>query len=168
FSRQGIPPTAGSFFNIGSGPTLIGSSQSGIAPGQNWIRVDGVGAGTYSLDLRYDLDGGSFDGWNDGISYLVAARNPDGGWGLTKGDPSGVFATARVLASLDDFRNHFSSSVVTREGAQYLAGLANPDGGFGEPESSVAVTADAYQALSAFLPAHPARTAALDFLTSRQ
>ncbi len=168
FSRQGIPPTAGSFFSVGSGPTLITANQSGLGPGQTWVRVDGVASGTYSLDLRYEIDGESFDGWNDGLAYLIAAQNPDGGWGLAKGATSSVFVTARVLAALDDFRAHFASSVVTRQGAQYLAAQANPDGGFGTPGSTVAVTADAYQALSAFLPTHASRAAALNFLLNRQ
>ena len=168
FSRDGIPPTSGSFFSITNGPSLISASQSGIGPGQTWIRVDGAANGSYSLDLRYDLDGESFNAWKEGLDYLIASQNPDGGWGLFKGEPSSTFITAQVLAALDDFRLHFSAPTVTQQAAQLLASQANADGGYGNPSSHVATTADAYQALSAFLPNHSARANAYNFLIARQ
>lgn len=168
FSRTGIPQTGGSSLRVNSGPTVITSQQSGLRGGQNWVRVNGVAAGSYNLDVRYHIDGVAADAWAEGLAYLAAAQSDGGGWGLARGMPDSVFITARVLASLDDFRDHFVSSKIGREGALHLVTLANPDGGFGEPASSVAVTADAYQALSAFLPQHPARAAALGFLLAEQ
>jgi hypothetical protein len=168
FSNSGIPENSQAFFRVTTGPNIIGSQQSGLRGGQNWIRVTGLAAGTYTVDIRYQIEGEFADAWAEGLAYLESSQNESGGWGLAREMPDSVFVTARVLAALDDFREHFASSIITRNGALHLAALANPDGGFGEPVSSVAVTADAYQALSAFLPQHPARAAALAYLLAKQ
>ena len=157
-SHTGPPTLADPYFRITATPVNLNVTAAG--PGRNFLRVDGLGTGSFGISVGYET--AAFDGeaWSEGLAYLLACQNPDGGWGLQKGESSCVFATTAVLAAIDDSRNGFASSTVLNNGAAWLASQQNPDGGFGEPRSTVPETAAAYQALSAHnLAGAPATTA---------
>jgi hypothetical protein len=146
-SQAGPPSLSGPYFRITSAPVNLNVTAAG--PGRNYLRVDGLGTGTFGISVSFESAAVDGAAWSEGLGYLLACQNPDGGWGLQKGEDSNVFATTAALAALDDCRAGFVSSTVLDTGAAWLASRQNPDGGFGEPASTVMETAAAYQALSA-------------------
>jgi hypothetical protein len=155
--KPGTPPTLyDSYYLINSPESL---NNLAFLPGTNYIRIDGVVAGSYSLQVSYAVNG--FDALKP-INYLTAARNADGGWGLGKGAESNTFMTAMVLLALEQYDTFFDLASATTSGATWLASHQNADGGFGEGGSSVHETALAYLALlqqnPASIPAGSART----------
>lgn len=161
-SRTGPPTLADPYFRISSAPANLNLTTAG--PGRNYVRIDGVTNATYGLSASYatsQFDGAAFA---EGLGYLIAAQNVDGGWGLQKGEASNVFVTAAVLAGLEDCRGAFVSPTVFNNGVTWLVSQQNGDGGFGKPTSSIPVTADAYQALSAWNLGHAATVAAKNYI----
>lgn len=146
-SNTGPPSLSAPYFRITSAPVNLNLTAAG--PGRNYLRVDGLGTGTFGISVSFESALADGAAWSEGLAYLLACQNPDGGWGLQKGEDSIVFATTAALAALDDCRTGFISSTVLNNGAAWLAARQNPDGGFGEPASTVMETAAAYQALSA-------------------
>ncbi len=170
FATDGPPDASAPTYTIQPGATNS-LPADGFDRRQLWISVSTTAPGTaavFGLRLRFDGENELGVPFFDGLDYLLAAQNPDGGWGLHVGDTSNPYLTARVLAAFDALREHFKAPAATTAGANFLATLPNPDGGFGTGGSDVATTAFAYHALSAFAPASPARAAARTYLLSQQ
>ncbi len=165
-SQNGPPTVSDPFFTINSAPVNL--TANGTGPGVNYLRIDGLGSGTYGIEIVCQTQVVDADAWSGGLNYLLAARNPDGGWGLQKGDSSSMFVTSMVAAALDEFRPALISSTLFGETAAWLAARQNGDGGFGTPVSSTTSTALAYRGLSAVNLNSPAAIAAKNYLISTQ
>ncbi len=80
-----------------------------------------------------------------GISYLLAAQNPDGGWSNFPGGASRTLVTTEVVRAFERAgrRDALPSSVFS-----WFGGRQNADGGLGDSPSTVHGTANALEALS--------------------
>ncbi len=170
FSNTGPPTASDPTYTINPGITNSLPADS-FTRREAWISVRSTStttAAVFTLSLRFDSPVQSGAAFFEGLDYLLAAQNTDGGWGLQVGDDSSPYLTARVLTLFDHLRDHFRAPVAAANGAAYLVAQANPDGGFGSDGSDVATTAFAYHALSAFASLSPARTSARSYLLAQQ
>ncbi|MEM9080428.1 MAG: thrombospondin type 3 repeat-containing protein [Verrucomicrobiota bacterium] len=169
FSRSTIPTSSDPFFTIPSGITQTNLSLNESSPGQLWVQIEGTTTGSYGLEVAFATSNYPDNtSWSRALKYLVETQNPDGGWGISTGEPSSIFLTARTLAALDCARDHFQSNSLGLQGSNYLINNSNPDGSFGAETNKVSTTADAYQALMAWQPTSGASSAALSFLLNAQ
>lgn len=84
------------------------------------------------------------------LSYLVAAQNPDGGWGCVRGGSSDVSCSADALAALAAYREQFVLDTSITRARTFLLGQVNTDGSIGMGVADpVYVTALAVRALVA-------------------
>ena len=147
----------------------------GIPPqeGMYTLRVESIAGGpnTYSLEARF-LDGDSFDVSlvTRALSYLGFGQNPDGSWGVSRGEDGSLMVTAEVVRTLAAEGGRYAPAEALDAAADWLQGLQNPDGGFGSQPgvSTVYETALAALAISAADPSSPALDPAKGFLLGNQ
>lgn len=92
----------------------------------------------YSLEARFTrADGFDVSRLTTPITYLGLAQNPDGGWGIARGEDSNLMITTEVLQTLLSFGTAFAPASALQRGVDWLeVNRHNPDGGFGSDGTS--------------------------------
>ncbi len=146
----------------------------GIETGQYTLTLSSLlgSPNTYSLEARF-IDAGGFDVGRitRALSYLGFAQNPDGGFGVARGEDSQTLATLHALMTLQAHREFFDPDSAIANGVNWLLNTRrNPDGGFGgDPgTSTVDETALAAFLLQSVAPTSPELGAARAVLATTQ
>ncbi|MFV9507725.1 MAG: prenyltransferase/squalene oxidase repeat-containing protein [Oscillochloridaceae bacterium umkhey_bin13] len=140
------------------------------APEGGWGAAPGYNSDSLNTALALEalraagMSGGTLP---NGVAYLLAASNADGGWGLTRGE-SNLIVTAHVLLALGGYESIAGVPEAITAGGQYLTSRQNADGGWGTGGSNVIETGLVLYALQerGIAPANAA--GANTFLASRQ
>jgi subtilase family serine protease/flagellar hook assembly protein FlgD len=101
---------------------------------------------------------------------LVAAQNPDGGWGAAAGYQSSPLDTALVVQALSSDPNAARRTAASNAARAFLVSKQNADGGWSHAVNGVSRTFTTSQAMRALamLSANPQVAAAARFLATRQ
>ena len=109
------------------------------------------------------------------LGFLLATQNADGGWGFypaacptCQADPSNVYMTAMVAATLQQFAQTTSLVKAINKATGYLVAHQNADGGFGSSQSTIYETALTYIALVSVTTDVTILGKAASYLTSQQ
>ena len=105
---------------------------------------------------------------NQAINFLTTSQNADGGWGFSKDNPSNVYLTATVSATLQQFSQTTSIASAINKATLYLIAHQNTDGGFGSSPSTVYEIALAYEALVNVITDATVLGKAVAYLTATQ
>lgn len=126
---------------------------------------------SYSMEVQYtQADGFSVARLTTPVTYLGLAQNPDGGWGIARGEPSDLMVTVEVLRTLQLFGTDLFPPSILDRGVAWLTLHQNADGGFSvTPDTSnVYDTALSILAIGLSMPNTPALTTATAFLVGQQ
>lgn len=114
-------------------PTYLNLGTIVISPGRRHIQISGNEASTYSFQITFNSASYNSGAFVNSLAYLVEAQNGDGGWGLSRGDDSNIFITAKVLVTLENFTDYDFGNALS-SGVLWLISQRNPDNGFGMGE----------------------------------
>jgi len=145
-----FPDDSSGYYSWGpiSSATYLNTAGITIDPGTRRVQIYGNSASTYFFKITLASGGYNSSSLINPLAYLIAAQNPDGGWGISKGSDSNVYLTSRVLLTLEAYANHFDLGTAIANGIAWLKTQQNPDGGFGAEGSSAYETALAYIAMA--------------------
>jgi hypothetical protein len=142
--REGTPPTVfDPYFPLLGGPFLIVFPDSGLpfTPGTNYISIQSPSPpgtpATYTMTGSYETP--SFDTRTlaEPLDYLREAQNPDGGWGLQRGQPSELYTTLHVLLALLRYAPYDLDAEIAA-GVAHVKARQQPGGSFGYGGSPIA------------------------------
>ncbi|NBD38950.1 MAG: hypothetical protein GVY10_10305 [Verrucomicrobia bacterium] len=166
--KSGSPPGPGDLSYDGISGNNINLSGLNLDAGPNYIRVEGVVSGNYAFTVSFTVDGFSTLTIADPVEYLIAAQNPDGGWGIQVLRDSNLYLTCEALLALLQYEESQDLSTVIQNGIAYVEGLQNVDGSFGSPSGTVGDTALAYRVLGTDDLAAKSSVDALSWLIGQQ
>lgn len=132
--KRGSPPGgADPFFSLPPGTFLVVFPDSGIAlqTGHNFISVQSAGAAAgYSLTASYETPRIDTRSLAEAADYLKKSINPDGGFGLQRGQASDFWTTLHVLPVLARYGAYEFTAEIAAARA-YLVARQLGDGSFG-------------------------------------
>ncbi|HYC00971.1 MAG TPA: hypothetical protein VEC57_17690 [Candidatus Limnocylindrales bacterium] len=139
-------PQSGTFQLTTSSPIAVGILEE---PGTYGLRVQSVSGSpnTYSLDIGFEAGGFDVSRIPQALRYIQAAQNPDGGWGLRRGEDSLLMITTEVVQTLRALGESVDAPEMLGSAIDSIESHQNDGGGFGQDASTVYETALALLAL---------------------
>jgi len=132
--KRGSPPGgADPFFNLPPGTFLVTFPDSGIAfqTGHNFIQCQSAGAAAgYSFTASFQTPRIDTRALAEGVDYLKRSINPDGGFGVQRGQTSDLWTTLHVLPVLARYSGYETATAIASARA-FLVGRQLGDGSFG-------------------------------------
>ena len=137
--RLTYPNSSSSFVDIGAGTTPTTVSFP-IGTGTFSLTAQNLtaSAGTYSAEIGFTgSDGFDYFRTTTPLSFLAAAQNTDGGWGIAPGEDSHLMITAEVVRALAACGSALVAPSAFSAATAWLSARQNANGGFSsEPNTS--------------------------------
>jgi len=128
------PPFCSSYFPLPSGPTfLITLPDDGLpfTPGTNFVVIESTGpAASYTLTASYETPTFDTRTLAEPLDYLRESQNPDGGWGLQRGQSSDFYTSLHALLAMQRYGQYALDPEIAG-GIAYVKTEQLVDGSFG-------------------------------------